>query len=82
MRKMRRALLDEARLLDGELAERPIRREGDEIGVRGEQQRVVVALVGGPFLAPGDRFQVVRQAEVVLLDPLRLAQQPRAQAAG
>ena len=51
-------------------------------GWRGEQQRVLVALVGGPFLARGDGFEVVRQAEVVLFDLLRVAQQARAQAAG
>ena len=75
------ALFEQAGLLDGDLAQRAVGREGDEIGVGGEQQRVLVALVGGPFLARGDGLEVVRQAEVVLFDPLGVAQQARAQAA-
>ena len=76
------AVFEQAGLLDGDLAQRAVGREGDEIGVGGEQQRVLVALVGGPFLAGGDGLQVVRQAQVVLFDLLGVAQQARAQAAG
>ncbi len=82
VRQERRALLEQARLRDGDLAQRAIGREGDEIGMGGEEQRIFVALLGGPFFAAGDDFEVVRQAEVVVLDLLGVAEQARAQAAG
>ena len=79
VRQELRALLEQPRLRDGDLAQRAVGREGDEIRVRGEQQRVFVALVRGPLFAGGDGFQVVRQAEIVLLDLFGVPEQPRAQ---
>ena len=76
-----RALLEQAGLLDGDLAQRAIRREGDEIGMGGEEQRIVVALIGGPFLARGHGFEVVRKAEIVALDEVGAAQQAGAEPA-
>ena len=48
VRQKLRAFLQQPRLRDRDLAQRAVRREGDEIRMRGEQQRIVVALVGRP----------------------------------
>ena len=48
------AFLQQAHLLDGELAQRAIGREGQKIGVSREDQGIVVAFIGGPFFAVGD----------------------------
>jgi hypothetical protein len=83
MRQERRALFDEARLLDGDLAQRAIGREGDEIGMGGKQQRIVVALVGGHFSRSATISRLCFEAEIVLLDLFGMArQQARAQPAG
>ncbi len=62
------ALLQQTHLFDRDLAQRPVGRERDEIRMRGEQQRIVVALVGRPFLAIGDDLSIVLQAEIILFD--------------
>ncbi len=68
-----RALLQQAHLLDGDLPQRAVRRKGQEIGMRGKQQRIFVALVGWPFFALGDGFGVRLQAQIVLFDFVRAA---------
>ena len=72
-----RALLEQTHLLDGDLAQRAVRWERQEVGMSGEQQRIFIAFVGGPFLALGDGVGVVLQAEIVLFDFLRAANQRR-----
>ncbi len=74
-------LAQQPRLVDGDLPQRPIRRKRHEIRIGGEQQRILVALVGRPALARRHDFDVLRQAEIVALDLLRVAQQPRGQPA-
>ena len=78
----RRALFQKAHLLDRDLAQRSIWREGHEIRVGSKQQRVLVALIGGPALARADDFEIVWQAEVVLLDLAGIAEQQRCKAPG
>ncbi len=68
----RGSILQEAHLMDGELPQRAIRRERQEIGVRGEEQRVFVALVGGPLFAIGDQILIGFQAEIVGFDLVRV----------
>ncbi len=72
-----RALLQQAHLLDGDLPQRAVGRKGQEVGMRGEQQRIFVALVGWPFFALRDDFGIRFQAEIVLLDFVRSADHRR-----
>ena len=53
----RGAVFQQAHLLDGDLAQRAVGSESQEIRMRGEEERVFVALVGGPFFAVGDEFR-------------------------
>src|SRR5579875_3979 len=76
------ALAQQAHLLNGDLAQGSVGRKGDEIGVGGEQQGVVGALVGGPFLALVDEVEVLRQAEVVLFDFVGVAEERGGKAPG
>ena len=46
-------LLEHPHLLDRNLTQRAVRRKGQEIGMRREQQRIVVAFIGRPFFAVG-----------------------------
>lgn len=62
------AFLESAHLLDGDLAERAFGAECDEVGVRLEEEGIVVAFIGGHFFAFGDGVEVVGKAEVILLD--------------
>ncbi len=78
----RSALFQKAHLLDGDLAQRSVGRESHEIGMGSKEQRVLVALVGGPALARTDDFEIVRQAEVVLLDLAGIAEQQRRKTPG
>ncbi len=82
MRQELRALLEESRLRDGDLAQRTIGRERHEIGMGGKEQRIVIALLRGPLLALADDGKVVGKAQVVLLDFFGVPQQARAQPAG
>src|SRR5437867_3785041 len=49
-----RALLQLAHLRNRKLPQRAVRRKTHEIGMGGEQQRIFIALIGWPLLAPGD----------------------------
>src|SRR5580698_1462249 len=51
-----RALLQQTHLLNGDLPQRTIWSKSKEIRMRGEQQRLIVPFVGGPFLALGDNL--------------------------
>jgi hypothetical protein len=77
----RRALLEQPRLRNRDLAQRTVRRERHEIGVGREQQGIFVALLGGQLLASRQGFEILREAEVVLLDLRGAAKQPGAQPA-
>ena len=50
--------------------------------MRGKDQRIVVAFIGGPFFALGDEGGVRFQAEVVLFDFVRVVQESGAETAG
>ena len=63
-----RALFKQAHLRDGDLAQRTVRGEGDEVRVRGEQQRIFISLLGSPFFTVSDELKIRFAAEVVLLD--------------
>ena len=77
VRQILRGFLEQARLRNGDLAQRAVGGEGDEIRVGGEQQRIFVALLRGPLLARRDGFQVIGQRQVVLLDQFRVPQEAR-----
>ena len=70
------ALLQQAHLLDGDLPQGAIGREGDEIRMRRKEQRIFVALVGGPFFAIGNDGGVRLKTQVIVLDLAAVTQQP------
>src|SRR5512140_3748398 len=72
-----RPLSQEPHLLNGELPQRPLRAESDEVRMCIEQQRVIAPLLAWPFLALGDDALVFFPAEVVLLDLFSGPQQAR-----
>jgi hypothetical protein len=58
--------------LNGDLAQGTVGREGHEVGVSGEQQRIVIALVRRQLFARGDQGKIFVQSEIVALDLFRL----------
>ena len=69
------ALLQQAHLRNGDLAQRAFGGKGDEVRVRGEQQGIVIALFGGQLFAVRHELNVGFTAEVILLNPRTIAQE-------
>src|SRR5581483_449846 len=69
------SLAQQPYLLNRDLAQRPFRGESGEIRMSGEEQWIIDALFRGPLLALLDDLQVFRQAQIVMLDLCRIAQQ-------
>src|SRR5262249_48539246 len=65
-----RAVFEEPHLLNGDLAEGTVGREGDKVGVGVEEEGIVGSLFGGELFTLGEEFDVVGEAEVILFDSL------------